>query len=120
MKYSILALDSPVQSVASRVPSFHIAIEAMRRLDWPLDEQLALAEKALAEYPKQPEFYGERGMILCALGRLEEARAALCKSIEIYEKKETPATAETYFNEESATIVRTRIKEIDELLYSAV
>ena len=113
LKYTILSLNSSVQPVASRVPQFHIAIDAMRRLDWPLNEQLALAEKALAEYPKQPEFYGERGMILCALGRLEEARASLCRAVEIYEKNETPATAETYFSEESAEIVRKRIKEID-------
>ncbi|MBR1761553.1 MAG: glycosyltransferase [Schwartzia sp.] len=115
MKYAILSLDSPVQPVASRVPQFHIAIEAMRRLGWPLDEQLALADMALGEYPGQPDFYGERGMILSALGRLEEARASLCKAIEIYENKETPATAQTYFNEESAETVRARIREIDDL-----
>ncbi|MBP5199367.1 MAG: glycosyltransferase family 2 protein [Schwartzia sp.] len=113
MKYAVLALDSPVQPTASRAGLYHVAIESMRQLDWPLDEQLALANKAQAEYPKQPEFYGERGMILCALGRLEEARASLCRSIEIYEKKETPATAETYFNDETAELVRKRIKEID-------
>ena len=113
MKYAVLALDSPVQPTASRAGLYHVAIESMRQLDWPLDEQLALANKALAEYPKQPEFYGERGMILCALGRLEEARASLCRAVEIYEKNETPATAETYFSEESAEIVRKRIKEID-------
>ncbi len=117
MKYAILALDSSWQSAASRVPRFHIAIESMRRLDWPLDEQLALADKALAEYPRQPEFYGERGMILCALGRLAEARASLCKALEIYENKETPATAETYFTEESAEIVQARIKEIDDYMH---
>ncbi|MBR1760547.1 MAG: hypothetical protein IJ741_05125, partial [Schwartzia sp.] len=66
-------------------------------------------------YPRQPEFYGDRGMILCALGRLEEERASLCKAIEIYENQETPATAETYFSEESAETVRARIKEIDKL-----
>ena len=115
MKYAILSLDSPIQPVASRVPRFHIAIESMRRIGWPLDEQLALADKALSEYPKQPEFYGERGMILCALGRLEEARKSLYKALEIYENKETPVTAETYFSEESAEIVRARIKEIDAL-----
>ena len=117
MKYAILALDSSWQSASSRVPRFHIAIESMRRLDWPLENQLALADKALAEYPRQPEFYGERGMILCALGRLAEARASLCKALEIYKNKETPATAETYFTEESAEIVQARIKEIDDYMH---
>lgn len=115
MKYAILALNSPAQPVASRAGLFHVAIESMRQLDWSLNEQLALADTALQEYPKQPEFYGERGMILCALGRLDEARASLCRALEIYEKKETPATAETYFNDETAKIVRKRIQKIDAL-----
>ena len=115
MKYAILALNSPAQPVTSRARLFHVAIESMRQMEWPLDEQLALADAALQEYPKQPEFYGERGMILCALGRLEEASASLRRALEIFEKKETPATAETYFNDETAAIVRKRIQEIDAL-----
>jgi hypothetical protein len=54
-------------------------------------------------------------MILCALGRLKEARASLCRALDIYEKKETPAKAETYFTEEAAETVRKRIQEIDAL-----
>lgn len=113
MKYAILSLDSPLQPVASRVANFHIAIESMRRLDWDLDEQLALANMAMAEYPDQPEFYGERGMILCGLGRLKEARASLMKAIELYEKPIAPPEAETYFNAECAASVYARLGEIE-------
>lgn len=115
MKYAILALDSPAQPVASRVGLFHVAIESMRQLDWPLDEQLALANMAMAEYPDQPEFYGERGMILCAMDRLDEARASLLKAAALYENPEAPPTAETYFTAASAATVYARLGELEAL-----
>ena len=113
MKYAILALDSPAQPVASRVGIFHVAIESMRQLDWPLEEQLALANMAMAEYPDQPEFYGERGMILCAMDRLKEAQASLQKAAALYETPEAPPTAETYFNASSAATVYARLGELE-------
>ena len=113
MKNAILALDSPIQPVASRVGIFHVAIESMRQLDWPLEEQLALANMAMAEYPDQPEFYGERGMILCAMDRLKEARASLQKAAALYETPEAPPTAETYFNASSAAAVYARLGELE-------
>lgn len=116
LKYALLALDSHVQPITGRVGLFHVAIESMRQLGWPLDEQLALADKARDEYPKQPEFYGERGMILCGMGRLDEACDSLETALSIYEKKETPATASTYFTDATAAVIRKRIEEIDALI----
>ncbi|MBO4853331.1 MAG: glycosyltransferase [Schwartzia sp.] len=116
LKYALLALNSPVQPAAGRVGLFHVAIESMRQLDWPLDEQLALAEKARDEYPKQPEFYGERGMILCGMGRLEEARSALETALTLYENHAAPATASTYFTDATAAVVKKRLDEIAALL----
>jgi tetratricopeptide (TPR) repeat protein len=113
MKYAILALDSPVQPVTFRFGLFHVAIESMRQLGWPLDEQLALANMAMAEYPDQPEFYGERGMILCAMDRLEEAKASLLKAASLYESPEAPPTAETYFCAPSAATVYARLGELE-------
>ncbi len=115
MKYAILALDSPVQPVASRVELFHTAIESMRQLDWPMEEQLALAEMAIREYPQQPEFYGERGMILCGLGRLDEAKESLLEAIDRYEHPPARSTAETYFTEDVAAIVYARLGELEAL-----
>ncbi len=115
MKYAILALDSPVQPVASRAGLFHVAIESMRQLDWPLDEQLALANMAMAEYPDQPEFYGERGMILCAMDRLDEAKASLLKAASLYEAPEAPPMAETYFCAPSSATVYAKLGELEAL-----
>lgn len=117
LKYAILALDAPesAQSLASRVPEFHIAIESMRRLDWDLAEQLALADMARAEYPKQPEFYGERGMILCAMGRLDEAKASLETALRLYEHPEAPPTAQSYFTAAAAVTVCRRLGELEEM-----
>ena len=119
LKYAILSLDSPLQPVASRVAPFHIAIESMRQLDWNLDEQLALANMAMAEYPNQPEFYGERGMILCAMGRLKEARASLLKAADLYENPAAPPEAETYFTASAAATVYARLGELEALRENA-
>ncbi len=112
MKYAILALDSPIQPVASRVGLFHVAIESMRQLNWPLEDQLALSEAAIGEYPNQPEFYGERGMILCGMGRLEEAQASLERAIMLYESATSSAAAETYFTDRVAAVVYGRLGEL--------
>ena len=115
MKNAILALDSPVQPAASRVRLFHVAIESMRQLAWPLEEQLALSEAAIGEYPNQPEFYGERGMILCGMGRLEEARASLARAVALYESEALPVGAETYFTDRAAAIAYGRLGELEAL-----
>ncbi len=116
MKYAILALDSPVQPAVSRVGLFHVAIESMRCLGWALEDQLALAEMAVGEYPDQPEFYGERGMILCGMGRLEDARDSLARAMAIYEGGRIPFSAETYFTDKTASLVYRRLGELEEAI----
>ncbi len=116
LKYAVLALDAPIQPASSRVGLFHVAIESMRKLNWDMEEQLALADMALKEYPEQPEFYGEKGMILCGLGYLKEAQQSLDQAMDIFINKRTPPTAETYFTEKTAKIVRTRLNELRALL----
>ncbi len=116
LRYAVLALDSPVQPLGSRVELFHLAIESMRCLAWPLEDQLALAEMAVGEYPEQPEFYGERGMILCGMGRLEDARDSLVRAMTIYEGNRIPVSAETYFTDKTASLVYRRLGELEEAI----
>ncbi|MGP1366539.1 MAG: glycosyltransferase [Schwartzia sp. (in: firmicutes)] len=112
LRYALLALDSPLRMVAARSDSFHTAIESMRQLDWDLSEMLALAELAVEEFPKKPEFYGERGMILCGMGRLAEARASLKRAAALYEHPEDDGREAGYYTPRTASIVYARLGEL--------
>ena len=91
---------------------FHTAIESMRQLDWDLSEMLMLAECAVREFPKKPEFYGERGMILCGMGRLEEAFVSLQRAAALYEHPEDDGREAGYYTPRVASIVYARLGEL--------
>ena len=112
LKYAILSLDSPIDTVAARSHSFHTAIESMRQLDWDLAEMLALAERAIVEFPKKPEFYGERGMILCGMGRLKEARVSLQRAAALDERPEDEGIEAGYYSPRTASVVYARLGEL--------
>ena len=112
LKYAILSLDSPIDTVAARSNYFHTAIESMRQLGWDLTEMLALAERAIAEFPQKPEFYGERGMILCGMGRLKEARVSLQRAAALYEHPEDEGLEAGYYSPRAASIVYARLGEL--------
>lgn len=92
--------------------SYRMILESMRHLHLPDADMLPWAEAACREYPDLPEFYGERGMILCGLGRLSEAKALLWESLERYERGTADSRHETYFSREVAAKVSARLGEI--------
>ncbi|MCR5446019.1 MAG: glycosyltransferase [Schwartzia sp.] len=110
--YAKLALDSQAQAVTGRSNIFHKAIEALRSMNGSLDEMLELAEQAIREFPKIPEFYGERGMILCGMGRLAEAKEALLQSVWYFEHPVDGQKVDRYFTRKTAAIIYSRIAEI--------
>ena len=112
LKYAVLALDSLLDTVAARSTMFHTAIESMRQLDWDLSEMLMLAECAVREFPKKPEFYGERGMILCGMGRLKEARVSLQRAVALYERPEDEGIEAGYYSPRTASVVYARLGEL--------
>lgn len=112
LHYAKLALDSPAQAVTGRSNIFHKAIEALRSMNGSLDEMLELAEQAIMEFPKIPEFYGERGMILCGMGCLSEAKEALLQSVWYFEHPVDGQKVDRYFTRKTAAIVYSRIAEI--------
>lgn len=112
LKYAVLSLDSNIDTIAARASVFHRAIESMRQLNWNLDEMLSLAEMAIHEFPKMPEFYGERGMILCGMGRLREAKQSLMKASELYENPQGDGIEGSYYSPRVASIIYARLGEI--------
>lgn len=94
---------------------YRMILECMRHLSLPDEQMLPWAERACREYPDLPEFYGERGMVLCGMGRLLEARELLRTALKIYENGCTELRHETYFSREVAAKVAARLGEIDAL-----
>lgn len=119
LRYGLMALDSSAQAVAGRSGVYHNVIESMRQTEKPLGAMIAIAERAIAEFPSMPEFYGERGMILSAQGRLDEARASLMRAMELYERGKSQALSQhedAYFTDGVAAIVCARLGEIEALM----
>ena len=110
--YAQKALSAEVQFIGARSDLYHYELEAMRHLEEPAEKMLAVADTALEEYPRLPEFYGEKGMILSSLGRLTEAYVFLQKAFELYDTSDKETGVATYFNQSAAAKVCCRLAEI--------
>ena len=106
------ALNSDVEAVASRGNLYHKILNAMRELHYPDEDMLKVADEAIKALPKLPEFYAERGMILCGLDRLDEAYLSLHKSLEVWRNMKLDVHEESYFAG-AADKVYMRLAEIE-------
>ena len=106
------ALNSEVEAVASRGNLYHKILNAMRELHYPDENMLKVADEAIKTLPNLPEFYAERGMILCGLDRLDEAYLSLHKSLEVWRKMSSNVHEESYFAG-AADKVYMRLAEIE-------
>ena len=113
LQEALAVLKSDFTTVGFNGKCYHLAIECMRKLNLSLPGMLALAELAIVRLPGLPDFYGERGMILCAMGRLEEARCTFAKAIELYEAKAWEKSRESsFFSTQAAARVYHRMGEL--------
>ena len=74
--YAVLALDSPATAVGSDSDMYKTALYAMRECKMAAEDMLALAQKAMEDFPDLPDFYAEQGMILSSMGKLRAAAAS--------------------------------------------
>ena len=86
LHYALLAIDSPLQTVGVNSDMYQEALESMRELGYPLQEQLELAQRAIAAFPLLPDFYAYEGMILCADRQPGEGRQSLERARELFEE----------------------------------
>lgn len=112
---SFKVLNSDFWPVGARTRPYHVALESMRQLQMPMESMLALAELGIRHFPDMPDFYGERGMILCGMGRLYEAEISLQKAWQLYESPVGNIHEESFFTAEAASRVAKRIKEIQKM-----
>ncbi len=115
LECALLALESEVRFVGAQGGKFHVALESMRRLDMPPEDMLPLAKLAVQELPELPEFYGEQGIILSAMGRLGEAKELLEKAISVHREHPVNYREASYFDEDARAIVYQRLGEIAHL-----
>ena len=91
------ALESDYEAVAGQGNLYHKILNAMRELHYPDEEMLKVADEAIKNLPELPEFYAERGMVLCGLDRLDEAYLSLHKSLEVWRNMTIDIHEESYF-----------------------
>lgn len=108
--YILKALESPVRYQDQESNYYHILIESLRQLAYPIEEQAAVARHALKLFPDLPEFYGELGMIVSSMGDYDEARDLMLKCIEQYLEKTD--RREGYFSAQTMGIVYARLADI--------
>lgn len=115
LECAINALDSEINFVGNQGSVYHTALESMRRLNVPPEDMLPLAKLAARELPELPEFYGEQGIILSAMGRLEEAKSFLKKAIDIHREHPINYRESSYFDDNALAVVYQRLGEIAHL-----
>lgn len=98
LHYAMLALKAPLKSIGSEGDLYHEIIESMRQLCYPPEEMLSFAEQAIEQFPSLPDFYAEKGMILCGMQRFSESRKAFLKAEQLFENPSAAGIEATYFN----------------------
>ncbi|WP_218140857.1 glycosyltransferase family 2 protein [Selenomonas ruminantium] len=116
LEYIAKALESPVKYPYELANYYHILLESMRQCNYPAKEMEKICNIAISLFPDMPEFYGEQGMIVSSMGRLEEALKLFSKCIACYHSPQRQNNHYGYFDDKVMEIVDTRITQIHELL----
>ena len=106
----VLASDMIFVGAGSKI--YHQMIESMRALHYSDSEMLALADEALAKYPDLPDFYAQRGMILCGLIRYPEAAECLRTALYKFDHGFSETHDSSFFNPVVAARVSARLAQI--------
>lgn len=114
----VLASDVILVGTGSKI--YHQMIESMRALHYSDSEMLVLADEALAKYPDLPDFYAQRGMILCGLIRYPEAAECLRTALYKFDHGFSALHDSSFFNPMVAARVAARLAQIDTHLGNAV
>ena len=106
----VLASDMILVGAGSKI--YHQMIESMRALHYSDSEMLVLADEALAKYPDLPDFYAQRGMILCGLSRYPEAAEGLMTALDKFDHGFSELHDSSFFNSMVAARVAARLAQI--------
>lgn len=85
LRYAQLAIDSPLSAGSSDCDMYSIRLTCMRKLKYPLSEQLAAAKEAAKKFPRLPDFAAALGELQLEAKDYQNAINNLEKSLVLYE-----------------------------------
>jgi len=106
------ALAGDIAFVGEESKIYHQMIESMRALHYPDEEMLELADEALAKFPMLPDFYAQRGMILCGLIRYAEGMDSLIEALRRYDEGGAHTENTSFFNDSVAAAIADRVARL--------
>lgn len=110
--YAMLAIDNGVVTIGNRTGLYHLVQECMRHLGYPLEEQLAWAQKTKKQFQNHPDSLAECGIVLSSMGRLAEAKENLSAALQHYEAKDYDRGYGSFFFDGIAEQIADRLKTI--------
>ena len=116
LSYAEMHVNADTGLVGGESHMYHVGLECMRKLDTPLEKQIHWTEGARDKFPELPDFHAEKGVLLSAAGRMEEAKAELLDALIIFEEKKYPLYYSSSFSETVAAMVSLRLAEISVVL----
>ncbi|WP_308578491.1 glycosyltransferase [uncultured Selenomonas sp.] len=112
IELSAEVLSSDIVIIGGRSKIYHQVIESMRALHSSDAEMLKYVNAAIAGYPDLPDFYAERGMVLCGLGQYEPALASFTAAMDRYEGEVGIRRDDSFFNRDVAARIAERMSQI--------
>ena len=109
IELSAEVLSSDLEIIGGRSKIYHQVIESMRALHDSDAEMLKYVNAAIVGYPDLPDFYAERGMVLCGLEQYEPALASFTAAIDRYEGDAGIRRDDSFFNRDVAARVAERM-----------
>lgn len=83
--YAELAISSPMSAGASDSDMYSVRLTCMRKLKYPLAEQIAAAKEAADKFPSLPDFAASLGELQLIAEEYSAAKENLQKSLALYE-----------------------------------
>lgn len=71
-------------TVGANGEAYKLILDSMRNLHYKDSDMLVYADEAIEKMPKLPDFYAEKGMILCGMGDYQAAIESFEKAVVLY------------------------------------
>uniref|UniRef100_UPI0023F06291 glycosyltransferase n=1 Tax=Anaerovibrio lipolyticus TaxID=82374 RepID=UPI0023F06291 len=79
---ALLGTQSPYQPVGHQGDMYWMALNAMEKLEYGLEDRLAIAENGIKLFPELPDFYARKGMIQMEAGEYHHATKTFGVAVE--------------------------------------
>ncbi|MBO6245001.1 MAG: glycosyltransferase [Anaerovibrio sp.] len=84
LNYSLRAIQSPYMAVGQETEMHSVAAFCLEKLEYSIEDRLALIEDGLQKYPMAPDFYSLKGICLAECGEYQHAYDLLTKGLKMY------------------------------------